>query len=268
MDLSKIHRADDPESVNKHAGRHKGGKALIVLGGYSSINWQELYATIQPNVILGANGVNSLVPNLDYWLMMENLTRMYRLSREGDSDALAYMEMINRDSGAKTRLVSWHSFRLLTDTRNAIRVRRQPYEISEIPKDFTFREYGLGYLAGGFSSHPEAWRENIHVNVGTVALQLIHHAGLLGVSEIHTIGLDLLFRDEKNHHAYEYPIYKVDKYRNENQFVEYRGAMTQWLWVETALYFKQIEYIFARDGIVWRDHSRGLLELEGLACAV
>lgn len=267
MDLSKIHRGDDPESVAKHAGRYSGGKALVILGGYSSKNWQELREKIKPDVILGANGVNSIVPNLDVWMMMENMTRMNRMSKQGNKDAQAYMYMINRQAGAKTRLVSWHSFNILEDIRNTIRVRRQPYEINQIPKDFTFREYGLGYLAGGISKHPEAWHENVQVNVGTVALQLMHHAGILGVSEIHTVGYDLMFRDEKAHHAYEYPRYQEDKYRTAAQFANYHGVATQWLWIETAIYLKRIEYLFERDGILWRDHSDGLLKLEGLECA-
>jgi hypothetical protein len=42
---------------------------------------------------------------------------------------------------------------------------------------------------------------------------------------------------------------------------------TTWTWIETAQYLKEIEYLFARDGIKWRDHSDGLLQLERLECA-
>jgi len=105
------------------------------------------------------------------------------------------------------------------------------------------------------------------VNVGTVGLQLIHHAGILGCTHVHTIGYDLLFQESEHHHWYEYPTYKTGRHRNQEMFTQYKGVSTLWSWVETAQYLKSIEPMFAKYGIFWKDHSKGLLQIEGLECA-
>lgn len=257
-------RYDDPQGVMSHAGRYQGGKALVVLGGYSALRWQEVREEIKPDVIIGANGVNALVYGLDYWMCAENMTRSLRMAKEGNPDALLFYEMFYREAGAKTKLVSHRSFTRLVDTRNCISIRRCGFEEDEIEKYFSFREYGLGYLAGWLIRHKEAGAE---VHVGTVGAQLIHHAGILGCAEVHTIGYDLMFRDETRHHAYDHPLYKVDRFRTDQFRTEYKGVSTQWTWVETAQWLKSIEPLFKRDGLKWSDHSDGLLKLEGLDCA-
>lgn len=258
-------RCDDPEGVMKHAGRFDGGKALVVLGGYSAVHWAELYASVQPDVVIIANGVNALVANADYWICAENMTRSNRLAQEGDKSSREYMEMFHRDAGAKTKLVSWHSWGLLRDTSNCISVRRQGLELDEMD-GFSFRDYGMGYLAGWLLKDKAA---GAAVHVGTVGAQCLHHAGILGCAEVHTIGYDLMFRNEGGggHHAYKYPAYAVDRYRNPGMFVEYEGVRTQRVWIETAEWLKAIEHLFKRDGLRWTDHSGGLLKLAGLECA-
>lgn len=258
----KFPRLDDPAGVMEHTGRYSGGVALVILGGYSAKRWQELYASIRPDVIIGANGVNSMVHGLDYWVIAENMTRTARLANEGEADAIRYMEMFNRDAGAKCKMVSHHSWRRLLDTRNCIKIRRHEYLIDG--SDFNFREYGYGFLQGWVLQHTEA---GVPVNVGTVGTQLLHLAGILGVAEVHTIGFDLMFREDNHHHAYDYPLYEADRFRNPEAFVEYKGYKSQWVWIETAQYLKQIEPLFERDGLTWRDHSEGLLKIEGLNCA-
>lgn len=255
-------RLDDPAGVTEHAGKYAGGVALVVLGGYSAVNWAELYAKIKPDVILGANGVNSIVHDLDYWMIAENMTRTARRAKEGEPDAIQYMEMFHRDAGAKVKLVSHHSWPHLHSTRNCIKIRRHEYLIDG--SDFSFREYRYGFLQGWVLRHTEA---GTPVNVGTVAVHLLHMAGILGAAEVHTIGYDLMFRDDTRHHAYDYPVYQPDRFRTPEAFVEYKGVKSQWFWIETAQYLKQIEPLFERDGLVWRDHSNGLLTLEGLKSA-
>ena len=196
-------RYDDPDAVMRHANRYKGGKALVLLGGYSLERWQEVYAEIQPDVLIGANGVNGVVQDLDYWLIAENMTRSDGLARKGDANSIALMEMFHRDAGAKTKLVSHRSWKLLKDTTNCISIRRQGWEIDEIPKDYTLREYGMGYLAGWLLKHKDA---GAAVHVGTVGAQCIHHAAILGCKEIHTIGFDLMFRNMPKSD----PVYSAD----------------------------------------------------------
>ena len=257
-------RTDDPLAVMQHANRFAGGVALVVLGGYSASKWAELYAELKPDVILGGNGANLLVEGLDYWMCAENMTRAHRLAKEGSQSDIKYVEMFHREAGAKVKMISHHSWTRLTDTKNCIRIRRQGYELDEIENNFSFRDYGLGFLAGWLLKRTEA---GAGVHVGTVGAQLLHLAGILGCSEVHTIGYDLMFKDEDHHHAYEYPLYKIDRFRTDQFRTEYKGAKTQWAWVESAQWLQAIEYLFRRDGLKWIDHSEGLLKLEGLECA-
>ena len=50
-------------------------------------------------------------------------------------------------------------------------------------------------------------------------------------------------------------------------FTEYKGFRTMFFWLDAAMYLKQIEGIFKRDGLRWIDHSQGLLSAVGLASA-
>lgn len=256
-------RLDDPAAVMKHAGTFDGGKALIVLGGYSAANWAELYASLNPDVLIIANGANALVENADYWLCAENMTRANRMAKEGDPAAMRYMEMFHRESGARWKMVSWHSWGILKDTRNCVKIRRQGLELNEMG-DFSFRHYGQGYLAGWLLKDVAA---GAAVHVGTVGAQALHHAGILGCAEVHTIGYDLIFQERENHHAYQYPTYGVDKFRNASMFIDHEGIPTQRVWLETAQWLKEIEPLFKRDGLRWTDHSNGLLKIVGLDCA-
>jgi hypothetical protein len=253
----------DAAGVMKHAGLYAGKKALIILGGTSSRDWEKVRQAVDPDVLLGANGVNALINNLDYWLCAENMTRSYQLAQKGDERSIEFMKMFNRNN-AKFRLYSHWSWGLVPEKDNCICIRREGYEKGQIPKSFSFREYGNGLLNGWVFRNSIAGKL---MRVGTVAAQLLHMAGILGVSEIHTIGLDLMFKDDASHHAYEYPIYQPDLWRKPGMFVEYKGVKTQHVWIDTADFFAGVEPFLARDGILWVDHSHGLLEVEGLACA-
>lgn len=262
-----MERPDDPAGVMQHAGRFKGGKALVVLGGYSGARWRSVYQEIKPDCVIGANGVNAMITGLDYWMICENMTRSARLAEKGDKRSIELMAMFHRNALAQVKLVSHWSWHLLKDKTNCINIRRKGYELEEIPGSFTFREYGEGFLAGGIFKHKEAWQPKVLVRAGTVGLQAIHMAGILGVSEVHTIGYDLMFKEADRHHWYQHPTYEADRFRTEKAFLNWKGISTQWAWVETAMYLKGIEYLFEWDNLLWVDHSDGLLKVEGLKCA-
>jgi hypothetical protein len=255
-------RPDDPQGVMRHAGKYAGGTALIVLGGYSAVDWEQVRDSVRPDVILGANGVNAKIHDLDYWMCAENMTRSAKLADEGDERSRQFAEILNR-KGARVRLVSHRSWHLLEDASDAICIRRQGYELTEIPENFTIRNYGEGYWSGWILKHKHA---GVPVHVGTVGLHMLHHAGILGCSEVHTIGFDLMFREGDGHHWYPYPIYQADRFRNETMFTTFEGIPTQHYWIETAEYLKAVEWLFNRDGMRWIDHSNGLLTAMGLEC--
>jgi len=238
---------------------------LIVLGGYSAKDWRALYDDVHPDVVIIANGANDLVYGADYWICAENLTRSHRMAQQGDADSQKIVDMFHRQAGAKTRLVSHRSIARIAEHRdNCIAVRRQGYEPHESKMWFSFREYGLGLLAGWLLRQKDAGAE---VHVGTVGAQCLHLAGILGCAEVHTIGYDLMFQGDGNHHAYAYPLYKQDRFRTDKYRVQYKGVDTQWAWIETAQWLKEMEWMFERDGLSWHDHSSGLLTVEGLKCA-
>jgi len=250
-------RLDDPAGVMAHAAKYLGGVALIVLGGYSGKDWQALRDRINPDVILGGNGVNQSIPNLDYWVCAENMTISHHMAQKGDKRAIEFMRMFNHPSGAKVRLVNHKSWNYLTDTRNCIKIDRKGFDRSGIPASFSFRAYGDGLLNGWVFERRDAIK--VPTSVGTVATQLLHVAGILGVSEIHTIGIDLIQRGSDSHHWYRYPAYQPDKFRTPGMFVEYRGFQTQLIWIETAEFLSTLPPVLERDGIEWVDHSDGLL---------
>lgn len=251
-------RPDDPEAVMEHAGRFHEGTALIVLGGYSAAGWEALRDEIKPDVILGGNGVNSLVHGLDFWLCAENLTPW---ATKEDPRSITIMQMFHREAGAKVKLISHRSWDLLKEKTRCIRIQRDKRHGSGLgttPEDFSFRNYGGGFLNGWLFRHKEAGAE---VHVGTIGTHLLHLAGILGCAQVHTIGFDLMFREKEKHHAYTYPIYNPDRYRTEKMFVQYEGLDTQLVWIETAQFLKAIQPLFIRDGLSWFDHSNGLLQV-------
>jgi len=256
-------RPDDPQGVMQHADKYTGGKALIVLGGYSARDWERVRDEIRPDVILGANGVNSMITDLDYWMCAENMTRAHNLAAKGDERNRQFFEILNR-KGARVRLVSHRSWWLLEDKSDAVCIRRKGYDLHEIPENFSIREYGEGYWSGWLLKQTEA---GVPVRVGTVGLHLLHHAGILGCAEAHTIGFDLMFRKEEGHHWYPYPTYQPDRFRNETMFTRWEDIPTQHYWIETAQYLQAVEWMFERDGMRWVDHSNGLLRAMGLQCA-
>lgn len=254
-------RPDDYEAIQKHRGRYVGGTALIVLGGTSGANWTTIRDAVQPDIILGANGVNAIIPDLDYWMLIENMNATaFKLQATGDAKAKSLMEMLNR-TGAKTRLVHHLTYPLLKNTENAIKVNRNGIDFADMPTGFSFRQYELGYLSGDLMCRPEI---TASLRVGTVGLQLLHHAAFTGCDNVHTIGFDLCFKGER-HHWYDYPVYEANRYWNSKMFTKHRGLDTMWFWLDTALYLKKLLPIFERDGVNWVDHSDGLLKAEGIA---
>ena len=248
-------RNDAPRAVMVHKDFYKGGKALLVLGGPSAVDWELLHSDLKPDVVLGANGANS-IRDLDYWLCVENMNFPSQEAEKGGQRYIDIMDMF-QITGATTRMVNRKSINLLKDRENVIPIRRSHLEVEDL-KDFTFREYGEGFINGALMQRPEV---GVQLRAGTVGLQLLHLAGILGVSEIHTIGYDLCLRGEEQHHWYKYPVYEPTRFYNPQMFTSYEGYNTLWFWVDTMLFLKELEQTFDKDGIKWYDYSDGLLQL-------
>ena len=257
-------RSDEPEKVEAFKDSVYDGRALIVLGGPSASEWEKVRDEIKPDVLIGVNGVNTVIDDLDFYLLTENMNRTALMAKRGDQRGLDFIRMVNLNN-AKVRMISHRSINLVTDRSNVISVRREGYET--VPDDFTFRNYGRGFMSGPIMKQEGAWTSpSVKIRVGTVAIQAIHLAGILGCREVHTIGYDLMFG--KTHHWFKYPEYIADRFRTDKMFVDYKDVKTQYFWIETARFLKTLEPVFKRDNLVWRDHSDGLLKIERLWCAL
>ena len=74
-------------------------KALLLLGGPSGANWQELQAEIKPDILMGANGAN--IHPLDVWICSERMTYADQQARKGDKRNMDIMEMFQRTTPKK-----------------------------------------------------------------------------------------------------------------------------------------------------------------------
>lgn len=252
----------------EHANKYRGGKALIVLGGPSGKDWKRLQDEIKPDVLIGVNGVNGEIPNLDYWLLMENMLKWNRDAQGGNARAKELMKPVHR-LGPKVRLVNKKTYKLLENHEGALPLQRGgPQEVEKIfSNGFSLRKYGTGLWKGALMKRPDVIGK-LELPVGTVAIQALHTAGILGCSEVHTIGYDLYFPSAKAHHFYKHPVYESNYlWDAEKMFTQYKGFNTMFFWLDAALYLQQVEGIFERDGLKWVDHSRGLLQAVGLECA-
>lgn len=262
-------RPDDPTGILQHKDRFFGGRALIVLGGDSGKGWEKVRDEFKPDVILGANGTCLKIKDLDYHMIAENMTRAANLSAQGDERQKGFLQILTESHYAKFRLLShrsWHLRHLMNEFENCISIRRWQWAGDRLPDSFSFRDYGEGFLSGWISRKRETWAPSVKVRVGTVAVQLLHMAGILGVAEVHTIGFDLCSKKSGKDHWYKYPKYEADRFRTENMFLEYKGLKTQHFWIETVEFLKSIRAFFERDGLRWVDHSGGLLQAEGMWC--
>jgi hypothetical protein len=249
--IDKIIRLDDHATMRSHEGRYEGKIAMAVLGGTSGADWQALYDRIKPDVLLAANGAKT-IPNLDYWLLTENLSHDKKRAKRGESFSQRVIDMFHLPTTAKHSLINYKTWHMLDSTKDCIKVR-----VAGWKEYSSYRKYGEGLLCGPRLQHLIAGPP---LHVGTVGAHIVHLAGLLGVREVHTIGFDLCFKGEF-HHWYDYPNYRVDRYHSANAWVDYKGLRTQWFWIETAEFMLHAREIMRAEGLIWQDHSDGLLQV-------
>lgn len=254
-------RPDDVQAVRQHEGRYEGGIALAVLGGPSAQNWKRLHAELQPDIVLGANGVNAAIAGLPYWMVTENMGYAHRHRKM--SHWAQVMEMFYRDTGAQVKMINFKNWELMRNGGNlqgCIKVKRKGYPEGEWPESFSLRHYGEGFMSGWNFQDPS---KHSNQQVGTTGAQLLHLAGILGCREVHTIGFELVGND----HFYRYPEYGPDHFRKPENFVMFAGLATQAVWLEGARFLSTMRPYFERDHLIWRDHSHGLFEELNLWCA-
>jgi len=264
---------DEPEKIKEHQNRFEGGKALVVLGGVSGKGWARLRNEIGPDVIISTSGATSIPA--EYWIEGENMNRAYYYAMKGNQYYKRFMHVFEDENPAKWRLINFQNWvakgqsvaeYYKLDQENTIKINRIGIDDTQ---NFDLREYGEGLLYGWkFRKRKELgcrtdWR------VGTVGTHAVHLAGILGCSEVHTIGFDLCFQNgiDGKQHWYDHPEYKPDAFRTHKVFTTYDGLETQWDWIETAEFIASLEDSFKEAGLRWFDHSEGLLKKMGIWCA-
>lgn len=244
-------RPDNFKAVNALKNKHEGKVGLIILGGPSGAGWVNLAKRLQPNILLGPNGCSESVGEyLNYWMCIESTGRRMRCFQA---------------PGPQLRLVHWQAYEWLHNKNNAIAVNRDGFEFDNKKKlsEFSVREYGLGFISGSLMKPPAELKMG-PLRVGTVALQLIHLGGILGLKEIHTIGYDHRFRGDK-HHWYPYPKYQPNKYWDEHMFTTHKGIPTMHFWIQSVEYMQKFRALLPKWDYQWYDHSDGLHQEMGMA---
>jgi len=264
--MFNVLRDDDPHAVNAHKNAFENGRALIVLGGPSGANWQNVRDKVNPDVLIGVNGVGAVIDSLDYWLCAENMSFWHgeiARNKYGMRERAAdLMKMLN-SARARVRIVNRLNKPLMGDHQNIIWIKRSHIEYEDIPS-FRFREYGDGLINGARMQRPDLIKD---LRAGTVGLQAIHFACILGCAEIHTIGFDLCLPTSE-HHWYKYPSYVADgKFFKGDPFTTYDGLNTTFFWLDTMRYLVAVEPYLELQGITWFDYSGGLLLAAGLRCS-
>lgn len=241
-------RPDDYKAVNALKNKHKGKVGLIILGGPSGAQWKQVADRVKPDILLGPNGCSEAIGDLlHYWMCIESTGRRMRCFQQ---------------LGPRVRMVHHSAYKWLHNKDNAIAVNRDGFDIEKKNKleQFSVREYGLGFISGNMMVAPV---EMGPLRVGTVALQLIHLGGILGLKEIHTIGYDQRFRGDK-HHWYPYVKYQPNKYWGEDMFTEYKGIPTMWFWIRTVEYMQKFRELLPQWDYQWFDWSNGLHQVMGM----
>lgn len=247
----------DVAEIVKHEGTRKDEVGLIVLGGPSAAAWKRIKKQYNPTCLIIANGANTMIEDPDFWVLAENMSPQAKLARTHDPRAIDFIKTVNAPMSPKTvRFVNRKSFHLLQNKLNAVSIS---FAIYEDLNKFNSRTYGAGFILGPFLRRTDTMKTP--VRVGTVALQCLHIAAFLGLKQVHTIGLDLLYTNNKSHHWYKWPAYKPDVYRNDTMFTTFKGVKTQFFWIEAAEYLIKLYPHFLSQGMQWFDHSNGLLSL-------
>jgi hypothetical protein len=244
-------RIDDYKAIQGLYGREKTrANALIVMGGPSVQDWEKLTTDIHADLLVGVNGVVlELGEHLDYCLNMEAWD-----GRDGEPPGF-------NDDRPKTRIMNWKRREQVTNPRNVIFARRGGPCFTQ-NKTWSIRSYPNGLATG------PAMRESRHLKhptpVGTIAMQALHLCGILGLREVHTIGLDLCFRGDQ-HHWFNYPQIKHNnRYWHESMWTRAFGLDTLHWWVESAECLARMKSKMGAEGLTWIDHSNGLLQAMGV----
>jgi hypothetical protein len=236
------------QALNRMKGIHKGKTFLIILGGPSGANARQLISELKPDITIGANGViRAMKGDLDYWICMESW------DKENPPEWF-------QDKCRGKRLITWKRYDYLKDKTNAYSVRRGGPKFAEGSIDtWNPREYQGGLYHCEKFNRPEITAPLTGTfMLGTVAIQCLHFAALVGAKKIYTTGLDLCFRDSGEHWYPEVNYSHSNMWWDERMFTTYKGFRTMWWWVDSAKFLVKARKRLQVVGCEWVDLSDGL----------
>lgn len=219
--------SDKPwHDIRELTGKEAGNTALVVGGGASGANWRDYEA----DFLIIINGVIQKLPSAKYWTCTE----------------LDYSDDWINTETPEYRILHHRWAKRMARTDNV-------YSTQKSDQETDIRAVNEGLWRGPQSTAG---------GIGTSALGALHFAGVLGCAKVHSVGIDLCFKDAEQHHWYPSRRYIEDLLSGCNQSViEYAGLSTMPFWMASAQYLLWWRDAYAAPGgMVWEDHSNGLLQ--------
>ena len=207
-----FHEQPEERRISVLEGRHPGSRILVIATGPSAKEVLPFDARLHEryDVVVGLNGSVTMVENIDYFLSVESKAYLWdwyhhplppRVVRCVSESGLRFAEDEGRPDAQADR---------------SLLLLRHVYEHEPDIRRYRNAAGEEGILVGprGVSG----------LGRGTVTLQAIHFASMLGASEIHLIGADLHFRGPIQHFygQHEYGTHEVDGKRYHKLDIEKR----------------------------------------------
>lgn len=198
------------------------------------------------DIVIGTNFSFLLYDDIiDYHIISEKISK---------SNGRAYAKVLNDGNYSVTtpRYLNYKSIDFYDKRFNRIPIKRKHY------KNFNPRVWSDSALHVGPITSEGLSR-------GTIILQSIHFAGILGSDEIFLIGAEMCFKDQEKDHFYEGRPYR-DAVSGCKQYVDIvtsNGIKTLQFWVDSAKYISDLSKTILKDsGMRVYDFSRGIIDVD------
>lgn len=163
--------------------KYKDKSALIIGTGHSTKNLVQYKSILRDkfDVIIGLNfSTRDFESQLHFHMVLEKNPALVYNSMKQDTYRLDL-----------PRILNWKSINKFPKDINAIKATRSNFE-----GDCNIREYSAnsseGFLIGPLG--------NKKLSIGSVSLNALHFACILGCSKVYMIGADLMFKDQYDHY--------------------------------------------------------------------
>ncbi len=207
-----FHQQPEERRISVLEGRHSGSRVLIIATGPSAKEVLPFDGRLHQryDVVVGLNGSVTMVEEIDYFLSVESKAHLWDWYHHPVPPSV-------------TRCVSESGLRLAEEegrpdvqADGSLLLLRHVYEHEADIRHYRNAAGEEGILVGprGVSG----------LGRGTVTLQAIHFASMLGAKELHLIGADLHFRGPIQHFygQHEYGTHEVDGKRYHKLDIEKR----------------------------------------------